>query len=330
MVTQTQLISLFRSFAQGDDGRFRSLAMDLAADAGKRGHHRLADEIKTLMRTAGEGRGPASRSTDPIPVIKPRGELAGLVSANFPLTRLSDMVLEDGLRERLRRIVEEQRHRETLAQHSLKPRRKFLLVGPPGTGKTMTASALAGELSGPLYTILLDGVITKFMGESAAKLRLVFDAMQNGRGVYFFDEFDALASKRLTGNDVGEARRMLNSMLQFLDEDGSDALILAATNHPELLDPAVFRRFDGTIEYHLPSGGDARRVFEKALFAFDLGAVNWTVVEGESAGLSQADMVRAAEDAARTAVLENDALFTTAIVVAALGDRRHYPTYNTK
>jgi SpoVK/Ycf46/Vps4 family AAA+-type ATPase len=325
VVTQAQLVSLVRSFAQGDSGRFRAVASELANDAGRRGHHKLADELRALLKDTTAPIG--TQSADPIPVIRPRGELAGLVSGHYPLTRLSDMVLDDTARDRLRRIVEEQRHRDRLAAHNLKPRRKFLLVGPPGTGKTMTASALAGELSSPLFTILLDGVITKYMGETAAKLRLVFDAMQASRGVYFFDEFDALASKRLLGNDVGEARRMLNSMLQFLDDDRSDALILAATNHPELLDPAVFRRFDGTIEYALPGEGDVRRVLERALFAFDLSGLDWQVLESKADGLSQADMVRAAENAARTAVLENEAQFTTEIVAQSLHEKQPFPTH---
>lgn len=327
MVTQTQLVSLVRSFAQGDGGRFRAVAGELADDAARRGHHKLADELRSLLKETAAARPIGTQSADPIPVIRPRGELAGLVSGHYPLTRLSDMVLDDAARDRLRRIVDEQRHRERLAAHNLKPRRKFLLVGPPGTGKTMTASALAGELSSPLFTILLDGIITKYMGETAAKLRLVFDAMQSSRGVYFFDEFDALASKRLMDNDVGEARRMLNSMLQFLDEDRSDALILAATNHPELLDPAVFRRFDGTIEYALPSEGHVRRVLEKALFAFDLSELDWEDIAAQAQGLSQAEMVRAAEDAARTAVLENDARFTTTIVTQALREKQRFPTH---
>ena len=96
----------------------------------------------------------------------------------------------------------------------------------------MTAGALAGELHLPLFTIVLDGLITKFMGETAAKLRLVFDAMQATRGVYFFDEFDAIGARRSERQDVGEIRRVLNSFLQFLEQDGSHGLIVAATNHP--------------------------------------------------------------------------------------------------
>lgn len=322
MATQAQLLSLVRSFSERDDTRFQSMALQLAADAAKRGQRKLADEIRLLIQDARlREAGAVEVSGGPVPLVRPKGELAGLISAAYPLSRLDDMVLDDGALERLRRIVDEHRHRARLAAHGLKPRRKFLLVGPPGTGKTMTASALAGELSLPLFTILLDGIITKYMGETSAKLRLVFDAMRTTRGVYFFDEFDALATRRLMGNDVGEARRMLNSILQLLEEDQSDALIIAATNHSELLDPALFRRFDGAIEYDLLTRERIREVFEKALFAFDLSSVNWSDVEAAAMGLSQAEMVRAAEDAARTAVLDHDAQFSTAILVAAARER---------
>ncbi|TIL57209.1 MAG: AAA family ATPase, partial [Mesorhizobium sp.] len=130
----------------------------------------------------------------------------------------------DSLRSRLHRVLGEQRQQASLREHGLVPRRKLLLVGPPGSGKTMTASALAGELHLPLFTIVLDGLITKFMGETAGKLRLVFDAMQATRGVYFFDEFDAIGARRGERQDVGEIRRVLNSFLQFLEQDDSHSL----------------------------------------------------------------------------------------------------------
>ncbi|WP_249364437.1 AAA family ATPase, partial [Pseudoalteromonas ruthenica] len=136
-----------------------------------------------------------------------------------------------------------------LKNHGLSPRRKVLLVGPPGTGKTYTASVLAGELDYPLFQVRLDGVITKYLGESSAKLRQVFDAIREVRGVYFFDEFDALGSNRSAGNDVGEARRLLNSFLQMIEQDESNSLIICATNHIEILDHALFRRFDDVIKY---------------------------------------------------------------------------------
>ena len=321
MTTQAQILGLVRSFSEKDDARFQALALQLASEAAQRGQRKLADQIRMLIEDARERAGAASVRGGPIPVVRPRGELAGLVAASYPTARLDDMVLDKHTLAMLRRIVDEHRHREKLAIHGLRPRRKFLLVGPPGTGKTLTASALAGELSLPLFTILLDGVITKFMGETSSKVRLVFDAMRETRGVYFFDEFDALASKRLLGNDVGEARRTLNSILQMLDEDDGDSLVIAATNHSELLDPATFRRFDSAIPYDLLPKSRIRDVFSKALAVFDTSAVDWTKVEDAASGMSQAEMIRVAEDSARAAVLGNEAIVTTDILLTAIGER---------
>jgi SpoVK/Ycf46/Vps4 family AAA+-type ATPase len=161
------------------------------------------------------------------------------------------MALPEVLGARLERVLTEQRERDRLREHGFSPMRKLLLVGPPGTGKTMTAAALAGEMGLPLFSIQLDGLITKYMGETAAKLRLVFDAIQSTRGVYLFDEFDALGGERGSKNDVGEIRRVLNSFLQFLEQDDSDSIVLGATNHVGLLDRALFRRFDAVLEYSL-------------------------------------------------------------------------------
>lgn len=323
MTTQAQLLSLVRSFSERDDARFQSVALQLASDAAQRGQRKMADQIRLLIHDARQrDEGRAEVRGGPIPVVRPKGELAGLVSASYPVKRLENMVLDDVTLARLRKIVDEHRNREKLASHGLKPRRKFLLVGPPGTGKTLTASALAGELALPLFTILLDGVINKYMGETSSKIRLVFDAMRTTRGVYFFDEVDALATKRLMGNDVGEARRTLNSILQMLDEDDGDALIIAATNHVELLDPAMFRRFDSAIEYSVLPRERIREIFSKTLVPFDLHLVDWGPVEDAALGMSQAEMIRVAEDAAREAVLGNDAVVTTGILVGAIEERR--------
>ena len=321
MASSKQLVAMIRSHAAGDDQRFLSIAEHIAADALKAGHHRMADEIRVLVNSLREEvdeRRPASR---PTLIAAPRGELASLVRATYPETRLSDVVLSDETQTRLKRIVREHRERNLLADSGLSPRRKLLLSGPPGTGKSMTAAAIAGELGLPLFTVLLDGVIIKFMGETAAKLRIVFDAMQGARGVYFFDEVDALATRRGAENDIGEARRMLNSFLQFLDEDSSGSLIVAATNHQELLDRAIFRRFEATISYDLPPPDHMRRIMTQRLPQFDLSGVAWPEVSAAAEGLSQADLVAAADDAARDAVLEGGGVLVGDTLVRAVRER---------
>jgi SpoVK/Ycf46/Vps4 family AAA+-type ATPase len=319
MATAEQIKALIKSHLGEDDDRFMAIAMQVAAHAARQGHGRMAEDIRSLVDKAKTGRRGSSK---PIPIARPRGDLADLLSAAFPATRLSDMVLADGIQARLLRIIREQRGRQKLLSHGLQPRRKLLLIGPPGSGKTMTASALAGELRLPLYTLLLHGLITKFMGETAAKLRLVFDALAEQSGVYLFDEFDAIGGQRSAGNDVGEIRRVLNSFLQFLEQDESQSLIIAATNHPESLDRALFRRFDDVIEYTSPPWDLARRVLQNRLAPFDVKAVDWDDAAAVADGLSYADVVQACEAAAKDAVLVDSLQVTTEALKEALEDRR--------
>ena len=234
------------------------------------------------------------------------------------------MSLSREVREAITLIITEQRQADILARFNLTPIHRVLLVGPPGTGKTMSAQALASELGIPLFSIRLDALITKFMGETAAKLRLIFDALVETRGVYFFDEVDALAGDRTSGNDVGEIRRVLNSFLQFLDRDDSESVLIAATNHPALLDSALFRRFDSVISYPLPDHASIKGVIENRLSAFNLGVLDWSKIIEASNGLSHAQISSAAEVAAKRVVMGGETLIESADIVQALEsqDRR--------
>ena len=257
----------------------------------------------------------------PTPVVQPRGELANLVTAEYPDVRLSDMTLSPDTRQKLDRVLHEQRQRDRLEAHGFAPIHRLLLVGPPGTGKSMTASALAAELGLPLFTIRLDALISKFMGETSAKLRTIFDATARTRAVYLFDEFDALGAQRTAGNDVGEARRILNTFLLFLDDTQPESLVIAATNHPALLDTALFRRFDGVVAYALPSSAEAIDVLRRRLHAMDTSGVVWEEVANHVNDLSQAELVRAAESAAKRAILEESGSISTVGLVAELDER---------
>ena len=186
----------------------------------------------------------------------------------------------------------------------------------------MTAAALAGELGIALFTIQLDGLITKYLGETAAKLRLIFDAIRQNRAIYLFDEFDALGSERAARSEVGEIRRVLNSFLQFLEQDESDSIIVAATNHPQILDKALFRRFDSVIEYRLPSPGIAEDVMRARLALLDTSRVEWPKVLEVTKGMSHSDLTRACEHAAKNAILQHQTRIETAELVEALSERR--------
>lgn len=322
MATAEQIKALLRCHAEGDDARFLAIAMQVAALEARQGHVKLASELRALIDQAKE-RGPLPpRPTAPTPLAQPRGDLAGVLSVEYPKTRLAQMVLAPETRQRLERVLREHRQAEKLRSHGLAARHRVLLVGPPGSGKTMTAAALAGELGVPLFTIVLEALITKFMGETAAKLRLVFDAIRATRGVYLFDEFDAIGGRRTAGNDVGEIRRVLNSFLQLLEQDESGSLIVAATNHAQLLDPALFRRFDDVLEYDVPTAELAERAMRGRLGPFDTSKLAWKRAVAAAKDLSYADIARACEDAAKVAVLEDSRVITTEALVHAFEERR--------
>ncbi|MEQ1590434.1 MAG: AAA family ATPase [Gallionella sp.] len=328
MASSEQLKALIKSHITRDDGHFYSVAMQVAAHEAKLGHGKLAEELRDMIDAA-KTRLWQDTSGKLVPIAsalnnssKPRGELANLLTVTYPSNRLGDMVLDDLVSGQLQRIIKEQRMLSRIKEHGLSPRRKLLLVGPPGTGKTMTASALAGELGIPLFCVRLDSLITKFMGETAAKLRQVFDAIADIRGVYFFDEFDAIGAQRGAANDVGEIRRVLNSFLQMIEHDQSNSLIIAATNHPEVLDYALFRRFDDVLEYHLPTSAQALDLIRSRLGAFAPKPYKKDGLVEQAEGLSYAEICRAVDESIKDAIMHDQSKVQRAELGRALEERR--------
>jgi len=318
MASADQLKALLQAHLEGDDQRFYSIAMQLAAHEAKLGHGKLAEDLRSLIDKAKR-----QHSTgQPTPIIRPRGDLANLLSVSYPKARLGDMVLHDTLEKQLQRIIREQRHAERILSHGLSPRRKLLLIGPPGTGKTMTASVLGGELGIPLFQVRLDGLITKFMGETAAKLRQIFEATGQTRGIYFFDEFDAIGSQRGLSNDVGEIRRVLNSFLQMIEQDQSHSLIIAATNHAEILDHALFRRFDDVVQYELPAETQITELLKARLARYTIQGINWKRLAKEASGLSYAEITRAAEEVLKESLIHDNEHITEASIHKMLDERQ--------
>jgi SpoVK/Ycf46/Vps4 family AAA+-type ATPase len=322
MANAEQIRALVASFAAGESERFRTIALEIAASAAVQGDERFARAIQSLVERS--RRMPSMSAPPPraVPITQPEGELAALVSASYPRVRLSDMVLSTEMQSRLERVLRENRRINDLQSHGLRARRKLLLVGPPGCGKTMTASALAGELGLPLLTVQFHVLITRYMGETAAKLHRVFEMMDVTRGVYLFDEFDIIGASRTQANDIGEARRIVNSFLKMIESDNSDSLIVAATNHVGILDDALFRRFDDVLPFSLPDGAATRRLIENVLARFHPERFNWKLLAQASKGLSHAEIVHACEDAAKEIVLGQSKPLTTTLLVRCLRARK--------
>lgn len=323
MAKAKQVIELLRSHIDEDEKRFYSIAMQVAAHEARNGHDKLARELKDLIDEAKTRSSAVKQKNSLIPLIQPRGELVDLLFVEYSKISLSELTFSDELKERFKRILKENRQQHKLKEHGLVPRRKILLFGPPGTGKTVTASALANELKLPLFTIRLDGLITKYLGETAAKLRLVFDAIKKTRGLYFFDEFDAIGSDRNLGNDVGEIRRALNSFLLFLEQDQSDSLIVAATNYARYLDNALSRRFDDVIEYTIPDKEISKKILQNKLIYCDTKSIKWEKVVEATDGLSHAEITRACDDALKKAILTDDKKITLSNLLTSIEERKH-------
>lgn len=297
MAEASHIKSLIKSFAEEDDQRFYAIAMQIAAAEARKGNQLLAEELKLLIDKAKVGKRHSQAVLKTMPLNAAQKELSDLLELVHPKEKLKDMVLEPALKGALKRILDEQQKLELLKQHNLFPRKKLLFTGPPGCGKTMSAKVLACELSIPLFIIRLDGLISRYMGESIAKLRLIFDAMHQFRAVYLFDEFDSIGTSRTATNDVGEIKRVLNGFLLNLEKDDSNSLIIAATNMPTALDTALLRRFDDLISYNLPGSEELYKFYKQQLIDFHPAkGFDFKAIAEESIGLSYADVHRICED----------------------------------
>jgi len=315
MAKAEYIISLIKSHYNNEPERFTTLALQIAAHEAKLGHPVVADEIKKVI----------DRAKTETPKIKTfNTELQGLMVEHVPSVNLSDIIAAPNITEKIERIILEFVQRDKLHKHDLENRRKILLSGPPGTGKTLTASIIANELSLPLYTVLMDKMVTKFMGETSAKLRQIFDVIRQKQGVYLFDEFDAIGGERSRDNDVGEIRRVLNSFLQFIERDDSDSLIIAVTNNKALLDQALFRRFDDVILYSLPTEDEKLELLKNRLARYSkTKGVNFKQLLPNINGLSHAEISLACLDAIKFTILNEKTAMNNDLILKAIKDRNN-------
>lgn len=305
MTSLAQVIALVDAHVNRDAARFRAVTLQIAAQLGARSE-RGADQLRKLVEK------PAVSSFVPLPGA------SGLLSAPPELWSLDDMVLATGVRERLARVVLEYSQREVLRVHSLRPARKLLFTGPPGVGKSIGAGALAREVGLPMFRVELHGVIQSHLGETAGKLAQVFEHVRAMPAVYLFDEFDAIGADRSLSNGSAadaEMRRVVNSLLQFIEDDRSESLIIAATNHSQMLDAAIFRRFDELVTFSLPTKAVlselVRRAIDVDIDQLDLAAIFAATADPK---LGHADVCAALERVHKDHVLLGTPIDTACIV----------------
>lgn len=249
MARSDLIVELVRAGVKGDENAVRTVAEKLAADERAKRHGVVAERITKALNSAsrptgsGNGRNGALRVRDD----------SGGISRRKPDRRLDDLYLAKKVRTALDEFIEEQRRADILRAHGIEPRHRLLLVGPPGNGKTSLAECIAYELVLPLFTIRYETVITSYLGETAQRLRRVFDYVRTEPCVLFFDEFDAIGKERGDLHETGEIKRVVTTLLLQLDDLPSYCVLVGATNHPELLDRASWRRFELSLEISAPS-----------------------------------------------------------------------------
>lgn len=296
MATADQILSLIRNHLNNDDTQFRKVALQISAVEARSGHAIVARTIQELLNHK-------KTSLGTVRLVSKNKDIDDLLLQVDTYGDMTSLVLSQELKEKLDRVIKEYLKKETLSKYGLANRRKLLLYGASGTGKTMTASAFAKEFNLPFFVVRTEKVVTKFMGETGQKLGRIFDFINEVPAVYLFDEFDAIGSQRGMDNEVGEQRRILNTFLQLLERDDSDSFIIAATNSIESIDKAMFRRFDDVIEYKLPDREQRLALLREYLYtAKDL---DFSSAESLFDGMSHAEIKMVCSDIFKESLLND-------------------------
>lgn len=251
------LLDLVRAGARGDQSLFRKSLEALVAEERAKQHHVLADRLAAHL-PQNEG----GWHAQPSPVRR-NGPASDLFFEVEPRRRLEDLILPEVVTGACRELIEEHNRADLLRAHNLEPRHRVLLAGPPGNGKTSLAEAIATEMAATLVVVRYESVIASYLGETAVRLARLFEQARTHRCVLFFDEFDVVGKERGDIHETGEIKRVVSSALLQVDALPSYVVVVTATNHPELLDRAVWRRFQLRLELPAPTASQVQEWFRR-------------------------------------------------------------------
>lgn len=296
MARSDLLLDLVEAERRGDRERFRRLVEAVIAEERANQHHLVADRLSQLITTVGTGK----TRDDHAAAVR------DLIQEIVPERRLEDLELAPVTRRVIEELVEEQKRSELLRSYGIEPRNRLLLSGPPGNGKTSVAEAMAAELMLPFYVIRYEGVVSSFLGETAARLDSAFEFVRTRRCILFFDELDTVAKERSDEHETGEIKRVVSTLLLQIDRMPAHVILIGATNHGELLDRAAWRRFQIRADLQSPSREQATHYLERLAkqLGGDLGFAPRTIAE-KLPGASFAVLEEFAFDVRRRAVLES-------------------------
>lgn len=329
-MNQELLIRLFRSIDGEPSDDLVMVAESIIEDQRKKGHDKLADRLQTILlkniktnqTVKGELRNifgtsvfipTDKRNNIPLAIEIPKDELR------------HEMILSEKVEEKINRIEKEYIARERLAHYGLQPRRKILLHGYPGCGKSMSAERISWNIGLPFLKVRFEAIVSSYLGESASNLSKLFDAIKTYPCVLLLDEFDFIAKSRITKHDVGEMHRVVNILLNLLEDFSGPGLIIATTNLEGAIDMAVFRRFDDIVELPKPGKKEILRILQSTLASIRVDKnVNWTDIASNLEGFSSALVVKIANDAAKYSVIKGESTITEAHFTMSLEENQLY------
>lgn len=314
---------LFRAISDGKPEELQKMAKVIVEDEFKKGHGELAKELSSLLKEK------ASSSHNALPLTegKPSGLSVLPRSRRYELPLITHvqndrlehlMILPQAVEERFLRIEREYAARERLALYGLFPRKKILLYGPPGCGKTLGAQRLAWNTGLEFIKVRFDSMVSSYLGETAANLRLIFETAGQSPCLLFIDECDSIAKSRMATQEVGEIKRIVNSFLQMLDDYNAPGLMVCATNLDSELDPAIWRRFDEILEVPKPGRDEIEKLIKTTLAVAHFEINDWNKVLDTGHGYSAAEIVRGCRDALKRVVLEGHEIVKEIILIEAL------------
>ncbi len=314
---------LFRSFSRNEREEFLVAAKELIEEERNKNHILLARDLEKLLENGNGYTKPLASNPTPWnqfaepPKDKDTG-LALLEVKQFDLT-WDHIVLSEKIFDTLQEIVLENRKQDILAAYNLKPKNKLLFCGPPGCGKTQTAKVLSSALGLPLVYVNLTAVFSSYLGETATNLQKIFTYIEKGEWLVLFDEFDAIARDRDNLNEHGEVKRLVNSLLQLIDNATNQSIFVAATNHEKLLDSAVWRRFDEVIFFDNPSVELRTALLNRYLSAIRYTAINLSTFAARLENVTGADIERICSDAIKAVILRGERTLTADDLEVAIG-----------
>lgn len=311
------LKEIFRAFHARDELAFRRAATEIIEEEQAKQHLALARDLQKLLVAGGGAVDGGASLVLPAPPKDREGDW-DLAEVRTPDRLLGDLVLDKRLAATLAELVVEVAQWPTLDVHGIARRQRFLLQGPPGCGKTTAAEALAAELGRPFILVRLDSVVSSYLGETASNLRRLLDYAHQAPFVMLFDEFDALGRSRDEGSEHGEMKRVVTAFLQMIDRYRGPSILLAATNHPGLLDSALWRRFDEVLTFSPPNVHQIRQLLRLRLRGVPSQAVDIERFASTLRGRPHAAVEKFVMDARRRAALRNAPVVTNEDFDAAL------------